>query len=66
MRAIVGVIFAVQVGLALPAVAETQADPDRSISDVAIETGFAHASHLAHHMKRVLGVTPKSFLGANR
>jgi uncharacterized protein YecT (DUF1311 family) len=34
MRAIVRAIVAIQVGLVLPAVAETQADPDRSISDV--------------------------------
>ncbi|HME09097.1 MAG TPA: AraC family transcriptional regulator [Bryobacteraceae bacterium] len=31
-----------------------------SISQVALETGFAHQSHLAYHMRRVLGVTPKS------
>ena len=34
MRALMRAIVAVQVGLALPAVAQTQADPDRSISDV--------------------------------
>ncbi|MGY3266861.1 helix-turn-helix domain-containing protein [Lysobacter sp. HA35] len=31
---------------------------DASISDVAALTGFAHASHLARCMRRVLGVTP--------
>jgi hypothetical protein len=34
MRALVRAIVAVQVGLALPAVAQTQADLDRSIIDV--------------------------------
>jgi AraC family transcriptional regulator len=29
-----------------------------SISEVAAATGFAHASHMAHHMRRLLGVTP--------
>ena len=31
-----------------------------SISQVAIESGFAHQSHLARHMHRVLGVSPKA------
>jgi AraC family transcriptional regulator len=31
-----------------------------SISQVALESGFAHQSHLAHHMRRVLGVSPKT------
>ena len=31
-----------------------------SISQVAFETGFAHQSHLARHMRRVLGVSPKN------
>lgn len=31
-----------------------------SISQIAYETGFAHQSHLARHMRRVLGVTPKA------
>lgn len=31
-----------------------------SISQIATETGFAHQSHLAHHMRRVLGVSPKA------
>lgn len=30
-----------------------------SISQIALETGFAHQSHLAHHMRKVLGVSPK-------
>ncbi len=29
------------------------------ISQVALETGFAHQSHLALHMRRLLGTTPK-------
>ena len=33
---------------------------DLSISQIAAETGFAHQSHLAHHMQRMLGVTPKA------
>jgi AraC family transcriptional regulator len=31
-----------------------------SISQVALECGFAHQSHLAHHLRRVLGVSPKT------
>jgi AraC family transcriptional regulator len=31
-----------------------------SISEVAAETGFAHASHLARHMRRLLGASPRS------
>lgn len=31
-----------------------------SISQIAFETGFAHQSHLARHMRRVLGVSPKA------
>ncbi|HKF58648.1 MAG TPA: AraC family transcriptional regulator, partial [Blastocatellia bacterium] len=27
---------------------------------IALETGFAHQSHLAHHMRRLLGVSPRS------
>jgi AraC family transcriptional regulator len=30
-----------------------------SISQVALETGFAHQSHLALHMRRLLGTSPK-------
>lgn len=30
-----------------------------SISQIALESGFAHQSHLALHMRRVLGVSPK-------
>jgi AraC family transcriptional regulator len=36
------------------------------ISQVALETGFAHQSHLAYHMRRQLGVTPKSILCKDR
>jgi AraC family transcriptional regulator len=37
-----------------------------SISQVALETGFAHQSHLAYHMRRLLGVSPRSVLGSAR
>jgi AraC family transcriptional regulator len=37
-----------------------------SISQIATRTGFAHQSHLARHMSRVLGVSPKSLRGALR
>ena len=30
------------------------------ISQIAFETGFAHQSHLARHMRRLLGVSPKT------
>jgi AraC family transcriptional regulator len=35
-------------------------DSKLSISQIAFETGFAHQSHLAHHMRRVLGVSPNA------
>lgn len=31
------------------------------ISQIAFEAGFAHQSHLARHMRRVLGMSPKAF-----
>jgi AraC family transcriptional regulator len=31
------------------------------ISQVALEAGFAHQSHLAYHMRRMLGASPKVF-----
>lgn len=31
-----------------------------SISQIALETGFAHQSHLARHMRRILGASPKA------
>jgi AraC family transcriptional regulator len=31
-----------------------------SISQIALETGFAHQSHLARHMRRLLGVSPRA------
>ncbi len=38
-----------------------------SASQVALETGFAHQSHMAHWMSRVLGVTPRELVrGARR
>lgn len=36
------------------------------ISQIAFETGFAHQSHLARHMRRVLGVSPKALRDALR
>ena len=36
------------------------ANKEMSVGRVALETGFAHQSHLAHHMRRLLGVTPNS------
>jgi AraC family transcriptional regulator len=36
------------------------------ISQIAFEAGFAHQSHLAHHMRRVLGVSPKAFREMSR
>jgi AraC family transcriptional regulator len=38
---------------------------ERSISDVALDVGFAHASHLARSMRRVLGVLPSALKSAN-
>ena len=38
--------------------AELLKDRKLAISQVALETGFAHQSHLAMHMRRVLGVLP--------
>jgi AraC family transcriptional regulator len=35
-----------------------------TISQVALETGFAHQSHLARWMRRLLGVTPSAILRA--
>ena len=34
-----------------------------SISQIAIATGFAHASHLAYHVRRLLGVSPRDLAG---
>ena len=36
------------------------------ISQIAFETGFAHQSHLARHMRRVLGIAPKAFREMSR
>jgi AraC family transcriptional regulator len=33
---------------------------DASISQIALETGFAHQSHMARWMKKLVGVTPRS------
>ncbi len=35
-------------------------ESNQPISQIALETGFAHQSHLAHHMRRVLGASPKA------
>jgi AraC family transcriptional regulator len=37
-----------------------------SVSQIALETGFAHQSHLAHHMRRLLGVSPKKLRDMTR
>jgi AraC family transcriptional regulator len=34
------------------------------INQIAVELGFAHQSHLAVHMKRLLGVSPSHVLGS--
>jgi AraC family transcriptional regulator len=34
-------------------------DGDMSIGEVALEAGFSHQSHMASHMRRVLGISPK-------
>lgn len=33
----------------------------QSITEIALECGFAHQSHMARHMRRVLGVSPREF-----
>ncbi len=35
-----------------------------NVTDIALETGFAHASHLARCMRRVLGVSPSQIAAA--
>jgi len=35
-------------------------DRNLSLSQVALASGFAHQSHLARHMRRILGLSPKS------
>jgi AraC family transcriptional regulator len=39
---------------------ELLAEGKLSISQIAIETGFAHQSHLARHMRRVFGISPRT------
>ena len=39
--------------------AELLRQGDLAVSQIALETGFAHQSHLAVHMKRVLGLVPR-------
>lgn len=41
-------------------------DGTRSITQVALETGFSHPSHMARCMRRVLGVTPGQLVEATR
>jgi AraC family transcriptional regulator len=36
-----------------------------SISEIAAETGFTHQSHLAYHMRRILGASPKELRALN-
>lgn len=38
----------------------------RSLSEVALEAGFAHQSHMARCMRRVLGVTPNAIARSRR
>lgn len=35
-------------------------ESDLAISQIALETGFAHQSHLAHHLRRAFGVSPQA------
>ena len=35
-------------------------EDELSIGQIALKTGFSHQSHLARHMHRMLGVSPKS------
>jgi AraC family transcriptional regulator len=35
------------------------------LSQVALEAGFAHQSHLALHIRRLLGVTPRHLRGSD-
>jgi AraC family transcriptional regulator len=37
-----------------------------SITQITLETGFAHPSHLALQMRRIMGFSPKAFRGALR
>jgi AraC family transcriptional regulator len=32
----------------------------KSITEIALEAGFAHQSHLARHMRRMLGLPPRA------
>ena len=40
-------------------------EEDLPISQIAIETGFAHQSHLAYHVRRLLGISPRKLRGKN-
>jgi len=35
-----------------------------SLTDIALETGFAHSSHMARCMRRVLGLSPSQIIGS--
>jgi AraC family transcriptional regulator len=39
---------------------------DLPVSQVALETGFAHQSHLARWMRRLLGATPAAVMRGER
>jgi AraC family transcriptional regulator len=41
-------------------------DTELPVSQIALEAGFAHQSHLARHMRRVLGVSPTALRQALR
>ena len=34
-----------------------------SLAEVAFRSGFAHQSHFCFHFKRIVGITPRRFLG---
>ncbi len=38
-------------------------EPGRSIHEIANATGFAHGSHLAWHMRRLMGISPRDLAG---
>jgi AraC family transcriptional regulator len=38
----------------------------RSVTEIALETGFAHPSHMARCMRRTLGVNPSQITGRQK
>lgn len=41
-------------------------ESDIAISEIALQVGFAHQTHLAGHMRRVLGCTPSALRRSGR